>query len=127
MVIYFIKYQANSYEELHWHYLQQNCGESGAVFLWRNDGFQSNKSKIHLLQEQEQKTGEEVTIYTDDETMLAYAQYDESIHNYKVFIEDEDTDEFFIPLYERRPNIRIVNNLVSMCHKGLLDKKEDFE
>ena len=126
MVMHFINYENGSHDVLIAYYQEHHCGEDGTKFLFRQDGFQRNRYLISELKKQEKDSTVETIVYTDDETMLAYAQYDESIHNYKVFIEDEDTDEKFVPLYKRRPNIRIVNNLVSMCHKGLLDT-EDFE
>lgn len=121
MIIYFINYENTSHEIMMYYYQQHNGGEDGTVFLFRQDGFQRNSYVISKLLESEKETNVETIVYTDDETMLAYAQYDESIHNFKVFIEDEDTEEQFIHLCQRRPNIRYYNNLVAMCHKGALD------
>lgn len=64
----------------------------------------------------------ELNVWTDDETMLAFAEYDKNLHNFKVYIRDEHTNDKFIPLSERIPNLRGENNLMKICHIGLLSK-----
>ena len=97
-----------------------------ARFLFRQSGFKRNARLIKELKEFEELEGKEYTVYTDDETMLAYAEYDESIHSFKVFIRDEHTANYFIPISARHPNLRNINNLMVMQHKNMFDFKENL-
>lgn len=94
-------------------------------FLFRQNGFFHNRFYLELYKQQ----NPDVTIYTDDETMLHYAQYDQDIHSFKVdmlFLDWTNEDEHvWVSLKDLHPNLREVNNIVSMYHKGIFD--DDFE
>ena len=98
----------------------------GGKFLFRQNGFLHNRFCLKLYKTE----NPDVTIYTDDETMLHYAEYDHDIHSFKVdmlFPDYKISDEeyLWIPLKDLHPNLREVNNLVTMFQKGIFD--DDFE
>lgn len=99
---------------------------SSSKFLFRQNGFLHNVFCLTLYKAQNPN----VIIYTDDETMLAYAEYDHDIHSFKVdmlFPDHKNGDEecLWIPLKDLHPNLREANNLVAMFQKGIFDG--DFE
>ena len=91
-----------------------------AEFLYRRDGYFYNKRAIEeLIRIYKHLDGvEELIIYTDDETMLDYSEYDESIHNFKVEMIFRGSKDF-IPLKELHPNLRESNSLLKMYHIGI--------
>lgn len=95
--------------------------ELHAEFLYRRDSYFVNKGILDdLMRIYKDMSGvEELTIYTNDETMLEFAEYDENIHNFKVEIMFSDV-EGFIPLSELHPNLREANNLMKMYHNGTI-------
>ena len=90
------------------------------TFLYRADGYFYNKKQLQTIA----KTRRSTIIYTDDEQMLRFANYNEKIHNYNVMISFNNGSNF-IALSEIHPNLRKYNDLVSMFLKGVLF--EDWE
>ena len=120
MLIKFINLGLNAPTELH-----RLLSYGGGKFLFRQNGFFHNRFCLKLYKTE----NPDVIIYTDDETMLHYAQYDHDIHSFKVDILFSDwTNEdkhVWVSLKDLHPNLREVNNLVTMFQKGIFD--DDFE
>ena len=115
--IYWIKYEKDNDKVME--DLFYTLDDDNARLIYRRNGYAFNKSIIDSL------SGEDINIYTDDETMLTYAaDYDESIHNFKVFLMDEYTNGKFIPLRERYENVRASQNLTKMYYIGLFESEE---
>lgn len=115
MTIYFYNFQ-NSLENRKQLSKNHRAFDDKTVFIFRQDGWKQNRFLIALAKEK----GVE-NVYTDDETMLHYAQWDEEHKCFKVMIMDEKSNPDFVPLSVRHPNLRYVNNLVTMQQKGLFD------
>ena len=96
--------------------LRENNENPDNFFLFRRDGYFHNK---HLL-EIYCKRNPDITFYTDDEQMLHWATYDDSIHNFNVEILFPAVDSF-IPLKDIYPNLREANDIVAMFQKGMFN------
>ena len=89
------------------------------VVLNRDNGFFQNRAALKdIIQEELNNPNYLVDVYTDDETLLAYAPYDEKERVYKVDILFEDLKDF-IPLWLIHPNLRYENNLTEMYQRGI--------
>ena len=84
------------------------------MFISRQSGFKRNRFLMEFAHE-------DMTIYTDDEEILSYAEYDHKIKNFNVEIAFDDSLTF-IPLKDFCPILRPVNDLVKMFHIGMIDE-----
>ena len=86
------------------------------VVLRRDNGFFVNRDFI------KEHKHDDITIYTDDETILNYAPFVDG--KYNIEFKFPEWGEF-IPLSKLHPNIREVNNLTIMYQKEIFHK--DFQ
>ena len=84
------------------------------MYLSRKNGWYYNKELIEMAM------GKKVVVWTDDETMLDYADYLEEEHTFDVNIMTDITGGRFIPVKDFYPNLRKVNSLTKMFYTGAL-------
>lgn len=97
------------------------------IVLRRYNGFFENREVIraHSIKVAEDmyeaNEDDDIIIYTDDETMLNYAQYVSG--DYLIEFKFPECDEF-ISIMKLHPNLRRENNLTAMFQKGIFH--DDF-
>lgn len=96
-------------------WLKQNSGCT-ATYLFRRSGFKANYDKLMALKAADGNH----EVYTDDETMLKFAEWDPDNKNFRVHLETKGSC-FFWPLYMLIPHVSRLANLTTMQQKGLLD------
>ena len=96
--------------------LDPMCGE--AIFLDRRSSYFYNKDfLLSTKKDFVSKDGKQLVVYTNDEEMLHFAEYDKEKRAFRV--EVCFSEEGFMPLSEIYPNLRFMNNLTAMYHKGV--------
>lgn len=94
------------------------------LFLYRKNGYRHNRKKLLDAK----RDNPNVNVYTDDETMLEFAEYDTSIHSFNVRVAFQSlyhTEPNWTPLFMIYPNLRPANSLLKMYYSGAL--LDDFK
>ncbi len=89
------------------------------IFLDRRSSYFFNKD--YLLSARKDfvsKDGKQLVVYTNDEEMLHFAEYDKEKKAFRVEVCFSEEDGF-IPLSKIYPNLRFMNNLTTMYHKEI--------
>lgn len=93
------------------------CGE--AIFLDRRSSYFYNKDcLLSTRKDFVSRDGRELVVYTNDEEMLHFAEYDKEKKAFKVEVCFSEEDGF-VPLSKIYPNLRFMNNLTTMYHKEI--------
>ena len=96
--------------------LDPTCGE--AIFLDRRSSYFYNKDfLLSARKDFVSKDGKQLVVYTNDEEMLHFAEYDKEKKAFKVEVCFSEVG--FVPLSEIYPNLRFMNNLTTMYHKEI--------
>ena len=82
------------------------------IIIDRGDDFFNNKTRLLY------SWGQDITVVTNDETILNCVPYDEEFREFKIDIKFEDSDKF-IPLREIYFNMRKENDMIKLYHSGV--------